>query len=997
MRKILTWLFTIATVSTIAQDLKSITGLRDERDLYVVITHANIRVDPSTEIRDGMMIIYKNRITATGKDLKIPAGAVMLDAKGKYIYPAFIDMYSNYGLPDQKQRSNDQQRGPQYETAAKGAFNWNQAIHPEYDASRQFTTDNKAAEDYRKAGFALVLTQKDDGIARGTAALVTTGSVSDQEAVIKGRAAQCFSLSKGSSKQEYPSSLMGCIALLRQTYYDLQWYRKTADHKTDLSLEAMIQQETLPAVFEATGNYLNLQRVSKIGKEFNVNYIIKGNGDEYTRLQDLKNSGNTVIVPVDFPVAYQVDNPYDALNISLTDLKDWEIAPSNLAQLYKAGVPFAITASGLKDKSVLLKNLRKAVKYGLPEAEVLRALTITPAKLLGADKDAGSLKAGSYANFVVFSKPFMQNDAQLLETWVTGKGYIVKSTDEQYLNGNYALKADSLNGWMVNVSGDSLQPEWTLVKDSVRRKITVRTEGGQYTLRFQLAQGADPWRLNGTLGQQNGKPAFAGSGETANGNWIAWNATWISADTTSKKPDSDSVAVPGAVWYPNTAFGTAEPLVAHPVLIKNITVWTNEASGIQEAMDVLIADGKIAAVGKSLKTDGKTGLETIDGTGLHLTPGIIDEHSHIAVSGDVNEGSQAITAEVRLGDVLDPDDINIYRQLAGGVTTSHILHGSANPIGGQTALIKLRWGKNAEAMKFEGADPFIKFALGENVKQSNWGDDYSIRYPQTRMGVEQIYIDAFSRANEYRKMMANKTSVTPHRDLELDALAEILDHKRFITCHSYQQGEINMLMHVADTFKFTVNTFTHILEGYKVADKMKKHGAGASTFSDWWAYKYEVIEAIPYNAAVMHDVGIVTAMNSDDAEMARRLNQESAKGVKYGGVSEEEALKFVTLNPAKLLHIDNRVGSIKPGKDADLVIWNGNPLSVYSKPLKTFVDGIAYYDIAREEQLRKNNAAERERIIRLMMKDKSESGNLKKPVLNRKETQHCNDHELSPR
>jgi imidazolonepropionase-like amidohydrolase len=301
-------------------------------------------------------------------------------------------------------------------------------------------------------------------------------------------------------------------------------------------------------------------------------------------------------------------------------------------------------------------------------------------------------------------------------------------------------------------------------------------------------------------------------------------------------------------------------------------------------------------------------------------------------------------------------------------------------------------------MKFEGAPGFIKFALGENVKQSNWGDEFKIRYPQSRMGVEQVYVDAFTRAKKYEKEIISfklgvKGVFKPRRDLRMEALVEIMNKKRFITCHSYQQGEINMLMHVADSLGFKINTFTHILEGYKVADKMKAHGVGASSFSDWWAYKYEVMEAIPYNGAILHDMGIVVAYNSDDAEMARRLNQEAAKAVKYGGVSEEEALKFVTLNPAKLLHIDNKVGSIKVGKDADVVLWNDHPLSIYSKVLMTFIDGTCYFDVNRDLKLRESITSERARILKKMIDEKNRNSGVdfKKPVFRVNALLHCVD------
>jgi len=344
---------------------------------------------------------------------------------------------------------------------------------------------------------------------------------------------------------------------------------------------------------------------------------------------------------------------------------------------------------------------------------------------------------------------------------------------------------------------------------------------------------------------------------------------------------------------------------------------------------------------------------------------------------------------VRIGDVLNPDDVNIYRQLAGGVTSSHLLHGSANPIGGQTQLIKLRWGVNdPEKLKFEGAPGFIKFALGENVKQSNWGDRQTIRFPQTRMGVEQVMMDGFEQARRYEAALKLNPAAT-RRDLTLETLNEIRNGQRHITCHSYVQSEINMLMKVADSVGFKVNTFTHILEGYKVADKMKAHGANASTFADWWAYKMEVNDAIPHNAGLMHQVGLNVAINSDDAEMARRLNQEAAKAVMYTGVSEEEAWKMVTLNAAKMLRVDSRVGSIKVGKDADLVLWTNNPLSVSSKPVYTLVDGIIYFDVEKDEQRRKQLEAERQRLIEKMVLARKNGSKTAKPKLMVESFWHC--------
>ena len=463
---------------------------------------------------------------------------------------------------------------------------------------------------------------------------------------------------------------------------------------------------------------------------------------------------------------------------------------------------------------------------------------------------------------------------------------------------------------------------------------------------------------------------WSGRGTSPDGAWLDWRAVFSKPFDDKKEPTKQKPIEPpvyGELTYPFGAFGWTKKPTAQTVLIKNATVWTNESDGILKNTDVLIFNGKIQKVGKAIVAP--TDAIVLDGAGKHVTAGILDEHSHICISRGGNEGTQESSAEVRIGDVIDCEDVDIYRQLAGGVTASHILHGSANPIGGQTQLLKLRWGAGPEAMKFENADGFIKFALGENVKQSNWGEDNTIRFLQTRMGVEQVYEDYFQRAKEYG--LLKKSGKSYRKDLEMECLLEILEKKRFITCHSYVQSEITMLMRLAERFGFRVNTFTHILEGYKVADKMAKHGVGGSTFSDWWAYKWEVFDAIPRNGELMHDAGVTVAFNSDDAEMARRLNQEAAKACEFGDVSEEEAWKFVTLNPAKLMHVDNRVGSVRAGKDADIVLWSDNPLSIYAKAEATWVDGVRYFDRKSDEQLRLDVQKERARLIQKMLKNKA--------------------------
>ncbi|HKM66951.1 MAG TPA: amidohydrolase [Candidatus Acidoferrum sp.] len=403
------------------------------------------------------------------------------------------------------------------------------------------------------------------------------------------------------------------------------------------------------------------------------------------------------------------------------------------------------------------------------------------------------------------------------------------------------------------------------------------------------------------------------------------------------------------------ASGGAANAAAPVILIRNATILTVSHGTIDKG-DILIKDGKIAAIGGSLKAPANAQL--IDATGQFVTPGIIDCHSHIAVDGSVNEGSVSVSSMVNIADVLNSDDISIYRDLAGGVTTANILHGSANSIGGQTVVIKLRWGQPAASLPFEGALPGIKFALGENPKRSNFrGFGLPDRYPATRMGVEETIRSAFTEARDYKKSWddynkrvaaGEKNVIPPRRDLKLDPLVEVLEGKRYVHAHCYREDEILMLLRVAKEFGFHVQTFQHVLEGYKVADEIAAAGTGASTFSDWWAYKVEAYDAIPYNAALMTRRGVIVSINSDDAAEATHLNQEAAKSIHYGGLSRDEALKMVTLNPAIQLGIDKRVGTIDVGKDADLVVYNHDPLSAYAVVQKTLIDGRIYFDREKE-------------------------------------------------
>jgi len=963
-----------------AQQTFPVNGAWDVRPGQYAFTNAKIVVSADQTISNGVLLVKDRTIEGVGQGITIPKGYIVVDLKGKYIYPGLIDAYTTYGMPEAPRQSFG--RGQIVPVSTKnGAYNWNESIRPEMNAKTVFHSDAAKAEELKKNGFGAVQSLIHDGIARGTSVVVSLGDERDNQVMLNDQAAAHYSFSKGTAATNYPSSLMGSIALLRQTYYDADWY-KNQKEEYNISLANFNAQQALPQIFETTDPF-NVLRADKIAKEFGKQYIFKTDGEEYRRIDAIKNTGSSFIIPLTFPEAYDIEDPLDARNISYEQLKGWELAPTNPAAMEKAGIKFAITSYGLQNAKDFWTNLRSAMDYGLTEKQALSSLTVIPAEMLGVSDKVGTLTKGKLANFIITSDDLFKKDNIIYENWVEGRKYVVSHMDVIDLRGNYTLAGDGLADIKLKIGGTPGSYELNVERtgaDSVKVKGTINRSGDMVTIYFDLKNKPEgSIRLSGYITSVS-PVAFSGDAELPDGTFTRWTAT-LSApfSPSAPKPETKPNLAVGPMVYPFAPFGNTELPKQETTLFKNATVWTNEKDGILQNTDVLIEHGKIKAIGKNLAAPA--GAKTIDATGKHISPGIVDEHSHIAVTGGVNEGTQAVTSEVRIGDVLDADDIQLYRQLAGGVTTSHILHGSANPIGGQTMLIKHRWGVLPDQMKLEGADGFIKFALGENVKQSNWGiqpGTANMRFPQSRMGVEQVYADAFTRAKEYKAARAVKGNHV-RRDLELDALAEILDNKRNITCHSYVQSEINMLMHVADSMGFRVNTFTHILEGYKVADKMKARNIAGSTFSDWWAYKMEVAEAIPYNGKIMHDLGVVTAFNSDDEEMARRLNQEAAKSVTYGKLSEEEALKFVTLNPAKMLHVDNRIGSLKPGKDADLVVWSADPLSIYAVAEKTYVDGIPYWDIDQDAAKQKALKADEARIIQKMIAAKNKGAVTQKP------------------
>ena len=954
-----------AVIVVSAQETATPNGIADNRLAAFAFTNGNFYQPDGTYVRGGTLLISEGLVVELAVGNDVPAGYFEIDLEGKYGYPGFIDVYTDYGISELERRDDNGNAENLY--PSDRAFNVNDAIRSNFRASTEFTPDTAERDKYRELGFSSVLSLRPDGIARGTSALITLGNKNANESIVAADAAAHYSLDKGTSSQSMPVSLMGSFALIRQTFLDAQWFGAQQPRPfTDDTLEAWNSTQALPQIMEVE-NWQEALTVDRVGDEFETQYILKTTGDSFRQSELIKGTNASLIIPIDFPSAPEVNDPLLADGVSFEDLKHWELAPFNPRILEENEIEFAITSSGGSDK--FWENLNKAVDNGLSEHTAINAITSTAAGLLGLEDLVGQLSPNSLANFVITSSPLFAADSQILENWIEGERFVL-TEDFDDRAGTYALSAGG-QVYLIEMGFENGEPSAELVlDDNESRRADLDLSEELITLSFAVDEEGNRLRLSGWPIEDSNDFGWHGNGRSPSGDRINWRMIRNSG-ITSVESDTESEtgipALPSEVIFPFTAYGRTELPAQQNLLIRGATVWTNEDIG-NVITDVLVRDGRIAAVGDNLSADQVT---VIDGSGKHLTPGIIDEHSHIALF-NINE-TQTNSSMVRMKDVVNSENINIYRNLAGGVVAAQLLHGSANPIGGQSAIVKMRWGASPQDLLIEGADEFIKFALGENVKRSS--NPASIRYPQTRMGVEQVFVDAFSQAQEYGKAWdqynslsrtQQRDAIAPRRDLVDETMLEILNGERFVTSHSYVQSEINMLMHVADSFDFNINTFTHILEGYKVADKMARHGAGGSTFSDWWGYKWEVRYAIPYNAALMQQAGVVVALNSDDAELSRRLNQEAAKAVKYGGVSEIDALKMVTLNPAILLHLDSRMGSIREGKDADLVLWSDHPLSIYAVAETTWIEGIPYYDRDSDMALRQQIASERARIIGTM-------------------------------
>jgi imidazolonepropionase-like amidohydrolase len=888
-----------------------------------------IVVKPGNALENGTILVRDGLITAVGVGLAAPADARVWDMKGATIYAGFIDAY--LALGDTNPPVSVADGVPVLDAPASGAAPFRGVVGdqtdrgergPGYDVPlitpqrRMFEGHSPSARELsgmRDLGFTTANIVPARGILRGTSTLVNLREANPNEVVLRADVFQHVAFETGRGREgEFPAALMGVIAAVRQSFFDARHYafahaayaaNPAGGQRPEFNpaLEALRAPiyEKQPVVFEP-GSVLMADRAARVAQELGVEYLLTASGQEWRRPDLVKATGARFIVPLNLPAIPRLPRDDDWADIDLDRLRAWDWAAENPAVLRRAGLEIALTTYSLTPRSNFRRNLRAAIDRGLTEEDALAALTTAPAKFCGVADRLGTIEAGKIANLTVVDGNYFDPDKKVREVWIDGQVQRVEIAPVRLAETKAAPKATTA------------APK----KDSTAKKTSEAEKKAASATKSRAEQARELMR------PRTARAPFEGRGPLA---------------------------------------------TPHAVLIRHATVWTCGPDGRLTKADVLVRDGKIEAVGRDLNVPGDLGSKTLilEGEGRHVTPGLIDCHSHTAILGGVNEATLPSSAMVRVGDVVNSETPTLYEQLAGGLTTANLLHGSANPIGGQNAVIKLRDGAGPEELKLEGAPPGIKFALGENVKQAN-SERNRTRFPQTRMGVETFFENRFEAARQYLAAWAAhraKGGLAPRRDLELEALGEILEGQRLVHCHSYRQDEILAFLRVCERFGVKIATLQHILEGYKVADEIAQHGAGASAFSDWWAYKFEVIDAIPYAGSLMRERGVLVSFNSDSSDLARRMNLEAAKAVKYGGTPEEEALKFVTINPAKQLRVDQRIGSLEAGKDADFVIWSGSPLDSGAVCLETWIDGKKYFDRSQSAARAAEPAKERESLV----------------------------------
>jgi len=883
-------------------------------------------VRPGQILEAGTVLIRDGLIEAVGTNVDIPAGARVWDMTSNTVYAGFIESYLVLNSTNPPVSTGDSMPigrgsltaggwrffgapGDRSDPGRAGPGSALGKINPEARVADNYSPKEKNLSALREQGFTTAVVAPSRGILRGTSALIALTEENPNQAILKPGVFQHIAF-EPQDDGSFPSSLMGVIAAVRQTFLDADHYaldradfekhsaaRRRLEYDPGLTALAAATGKRMPFVVEP-GSALMNDRAVRLARELDFNLILISCGQEWRRPDLARVSGAAFIVPVNFPSLPKLPDEADWDQISLDQLRTWDWAPENPALLRELKLEVALTTYGLGEKKEFRKNLRLALDRGLSEEDALAGLTIVPARLCGVEKQLGSIEAGKIANLVIVQgRSYFDPESKVRAVWIDGKIHACPPEPSKPASATKSTASAAPTNATVSLAATNGASNAGLPMKKDKKGDDLR----------------EAQRIRVAHSPQEGR---------------------------------------GAITNPPA------------LLIRHATIWTGGPAGVLTNAELFVAGGKILAAGSPATPPTNTLI--LDATGWHITAGIIDCHSHSAILGNVNEMSLPSTAMVRIRDVVNSETPNLHQQLAGGVTAANLLHGSANPIDGQNCVIKLRDGNSPEDLVFSNAPAGIKFALGENPKQSNWGDHVTSRFPQTRMGVQTFIANRFTAARHYLQdweAYRSTGGLIPRRDLELEAIGEIIQGRRLIHSHSYRQDEILMLLRLMEGFGVRVGTLQHGLEAYKIADEISAHGAGVSTFSDWWAYKFEVYDAIPYNGSLAAQRGVTVSFNSDSSDLARRLYLEAAKAVKYGGTPEAKALNFVTLNPAKQLHIDAFVGSLEPGKDADFAVWSKSPLDSGTVCLQTWIDGRQYFDRALEAGRTARLQAERKDLI----------------------------------
>ena len=879
----------------------------DLRPAAYAIRDARVVVEPGNVLEKATVVIRDGIIVAVGPDVTAPADALVMEGKGLTVYPGFVDA-STRGFDPALRRSfggapavDDIAADPLIATKPDNR----KGLTPEFEVRTALKLDEESVAPWRRVGFTARLVAPDGGYFSGTSAVVSLSGAVPRDAVLRAPVAQHAKLSRILGP-DYPISLMGIVAHGRQTMLDAGWLKRQQlsyeargrvgkRPAADPCLDALwpVLDGMVPVAFDADSAD-EINRALDFAAEFNLKPMIVGGRQAWKVADRLKAEKVPLLLRLDFTTASERESDLPVrVREDHERLRQLEVSCASV--LHKAGVKFGFTTQGLATADRFRENVRKVIAAGLPANAALAALTFDAAEIVGVSQQIGKLTKGRAAHVIVCEGDF--NSAATKYRWAFADG-IRFDLDEKA-----AAPAGAGTAPMpiVPKKGNRPQP---------------MTEPAPATPQ-PMTTAPMPTRPGGN----RTSPPFNAAG---------YHALMPMLDV-AEAVQSETEADRNPFLHTNGN-----------VLIRRATVLTCTGTTLPNT-DILVTGGKITAIGPNLKVESNAAI--IDADGLFVMPGIIDTHSHFAISGGVNEDTLSVVPEVRVRDAIDSEDVQIYRALGGGVTTARLLHGSANVIGGQDAVIKLKYGRPAKEMLVLDGPRGVKFALGENVKRSDG------RFPNSRLGVEAVLVRTFTEGRIYRQTWddyekSKKTAnplPEPRRDLRLEAIADVLAGDLRVHSHCYRSDEILMLLRVADRFNVKVKSLQHVLEGYKVAPEIGTHGASVSLFSDWWAYKIEAYDAIPYGARLLRDSGVSVCLKSDDNELMRHLNQEAAKLVKYCDFTPEEALHTITLNPARQLGLDKRIGTIEVGKDADLAIFSGHPLNSYSRCEMTVVDGEVFF------------------------------------------------------